>query len=66
LAEPNFEGEPIQFAELDRRDIARGKHDFDVVGHDARPDIFRLHVDETPMSPVTADRHGRQPGHGGV
>jgi nitrilase len=27
-------------------EIARGKFDFDVVGHYARPDIFRLHVNE--------------------
>lgn len=46
LAGPNFEGECILTAELDLDEIARGKFDFDVVGHYARPDVFRLHVNE--------------------
>jgi nitrilase len=54
LVEPNFDGELIQIAELDRGEIARGKFDFDVAGHYARPDVFRLHVNEQPMSPVVA------------
>ena len=33
-------------------DIARGKYDFDVVGHYARPDVFRLHVNEEPQTVV--------------
>lgn len=45
LVEPDFTGEIIRVAELDRRVIARGKYDLDVVGHYARPDIFRLSVD---------------------
>jgi nitrilase len=52
LAGPNFNGEGIMTADLDLADIARGKYDFDVVGHYARPDIFRLHVNEDPQSPV--------------
>ena len=39
-------------AELDLADTVRGKFDFDVVGHYARPDIFSLHVNEHPQSPV--------------
>ncbi len=35
-------------ADLDLGDIARGKFDFDVVGHYARPDIFSLRVNEAP------------------
>jgi nitrilase len=53
LAGPDFEGETILIAELDRSQIVRGKFDLDVVGHYARPDIFQLRVDERPRQPVT-------------
>jgi nitrilase len=46
LAGPNFEGECILTAELDLAEIVRGKYDFDVAGHYARPDVFRLIVNE--------------------
>jgi nitrilase len=49
LAGPDFTGECILTADLDMGDIARGKYDFDVVGHYARPDVFRLHVNEQPQ-----------------
>lgn len=52
LAGPNFDGECILRAELDLDDITRAKYDFDVVGHYARPDVFRLTVDERPQRPV--------------
>ncbi|MBP2311796.1 carbon-nitrogen hydrolase family protein [Azospirillum soli] len=52
LVKPNFGGELIQVAELDRGDIARGKYDFDVAGHYSRPDVFRLHVNEQVQSAV--------------
>ena len=52
LAGPDFSGETILYADLDLGDIARGKFDFDVVGHYSRPDIFRLTVDESPKSSV--------------
>ena len=32
----------------------RGKFDLDVVGHDSRPDIFQLQVDERVKRPVTS------------
>jgi nitrilase len=57
LAGPNFDGEAILTAALDRAQIIRGKFDLDVVGHYARPDVFQLHVDERPKSPVTIGRH---------
>ncbi len=52
LAGPNFEAECVLTAELDLSDIPGAKYDFDVVGHYSRPDIFRLHVNEQPLSPV--------------
>ena len=52
LAGPYFEGETILTADLDLNDIPRAKYDFDVTGHYARPDVFRLHVNEHPQRPV--------------
>ncbi|MGB3435843.1 carbon-nitrogen hydrolase family protein [Achromobacter sp.] len=52
LAGPDYEGECILTADIDLDDVTRGKYDFDVVGHYARPDIFKLVVDETPKPPV--------------
>jgi predicted amidohydrolase len=52
LAGPEIGGEAILRAELDLGRIAEGKYDFDVAGHYARPDIFRLSVDERPMPAV--------------
>ena len=53
LAGPNFESETILTAEIDRNEIARGKFDFDVTGHYARPDVFRVTGDERRKSPVS-------------
>ena len=56
LAAPNRAGEAILTAEIDLAEIARGTYDFDPVGHHARPDVFRLVVDERPKrAVVTAD-----------
>jgi nitrilase len=53
LAGPLYDQEGTLFAELDLAEVARGKFDFDVVGHYARPDVFRLIVNERPAPPVT-------------
>jgi nitrilase len=53
LAGPCFDEEAILHADLDLDDISRGKYDFDVVGHYARPDIFQLEVNEEPQRPVS-------------
>jgi nitrilase len=55
LAGPRFDGECILTADLDLAEIPRGKLDFDVAGHYARPDVFRLHVNERPARPVTTE-----------
>jgi nitrilase len=47
LAGPHRAGEAVLTADLDLGDLARAKYDLDVTGHYARPDIFRLTVDET-------------------
>jgi len=60
LAEPSFDGETIRFAELDRRMIAKGKYDLDVVGHYARPDIFKLTVDTSARQAVIFGSEGIQ------
>ena len=55
LAGPVFDEDAILLADVDLDEIARGKYDFDVVGHYARPDVFRLHVNEKPAPPVIVD-----------
>lgn len=52
LVEPHFDAPGIFYAELDMEDIGRGKYDFDVAGHYARPDVFRLHVNTRPQPAV--------------
>jgi nitrilase len=47
LAGPTFEGECVLTADLDMAEITRGKYDFDVAGHYARPDVLRLHVNRS-------------------
>lgn len=55
LSGPNFEGEAVLTADLDLNEIIRGKYDFDVTGHYARPDVFRLHVNEHSQPAVVSE-----------
>ncbi len=55
LAGPARDGEAILTADLDLDEVVRGAFDLDVVGHYARPDIFRLTVDRRPKSAVAWD-----------
>ncbi len=52
LAGPLFDSSGILTVDLDLGEIARGKFDFDVVGHYARPDVFQLVVNDAAASPV--------------
>ncbi|RME97986.1 MAG: carbon-nitrogen hydrolase family protein [Chloroflexi bacterium] len=52
LAGPLFGEEGMLTAALDLAEVSRGKFDFDVVGHYARPDVFQLTVNERPHLPV--------------
>ena len=59
LVGPVFGKEETLVAEIDLSAIARAKLDFDPVGHYARPDVFRLTVDERrkePVDRITDDR----------
>ena len=53
LAGPDFEGEALLTADIDLDATVRGKFDLDVVGHYARPDVFRLVVNESDVRAVT-------------
>ncbi len=52
LAGPLWDREGILAADLELALVPRAKFDFDVTGHYARPDVFRLEVDERPKRPV--------------
>lgn len=60
LAGPLYDQEGVLVADLDLAEIARGKFDFDVVGHYARPDVFQLVVNEAPALPVILREEERQ------
>lgn len=64
LAGPVYGEECVLVADLDRADLVRAKFDFDAVGHYARPDVFRLTVDERPLTPVTFTAPPAAPGRG--
>lgn len=55
LAGPLFDEAGILTAELDLGEIVRAQLDLDVVGHYARPDVFKLSVDERPSRSVTRE-----------
>lgn len=60
LAGPLYGEEGTLYADLDMAEVARGKFDFDVAGHYARPDVFRLSVDELPKPAVVYRPDGSQ------
>ena len=58
LSGPLYGQEGMLLADLDLKEIARSKFDFDVIGHYARPDIFRLVVNENPIQSVVNGPQG--------
>lgn len=52
LAGPDYSGETILYANIESDALIRARYDFDVAGHYARPDIFRLEVDRRAKPPV--------------
>jgi nitrilase len=52
LAGPLYDQAGILVADVDLDKIVQGKFDLDVVGHYARPDVFRLEVNEDPSPPI--------------
>lgn len=53
LAGPNYDGETVLTAEIDTDDITRAQFDLDLNGHYARPDLFRLLVNEERRQSVS-------------
>ena len=55
VAGPLHEQQDILYADIDLEQVAISRRTFDVAGHYSRPDIFTLHVDTQPQSPVEFD-----------
>src|SRR5699024_12667514 len=55
LAGPVYDEETILYADIDPDAKTRSHLDFDVAGHDSRPDVFELTVHSEPRSSVSFD-----------
>ncbi len=55
LAGPLYGAEGILYADLTHAALLGAKFDFDVIGHYARPDVFRLSVNEEPQGIASLD-----------
>lgn len=56
IAGPLWDKEGILYADLDLAEVVRSKMDFDVVGHYARPDVFRLDIPDQPETVSVGSR----------
>lgn len=52
VAGPMRKEKGILYAEVDAKRVGIAKRDLDITGHYARPDIFTLHVNTQPQSPI--------------
>ena len=52
VAGPLHEAHGLLYADIDLERIGMARRSLDVVGHYARPDLFRLHVNTGPAQPV--------------
>jgi len=55
VAGPMRQEKGIMYAEVDLQRASISKRDLDIAGHYSRPDIFTLHVDTRPQSPIEFD-----------
>jgi nitrilase len=53
VAGPMHEEQGVLTAEIDLTRVGAARRTLDVVGHYARPDVFRLEIDRRPAAPVT-------------
>jgi nitrilase len=60
LAGPVYGDEQLLTAQIDLREITKGKFDLDVAGHYARADVFQLQVNESPQQAVGAQTSKRE------
>ncbi|MFF2660502.1 carbon-nitrogen hydrolase family protein [Kitasatospora sp. NPDC058032] len=56
VTEPLVDEEGIVYAEIDLGRCVQPKQMHDIVGHYNRFDVFRLHVDNRPLRPLTLDQ----------
>lgn len=61
LAGPLYGEAGVLVADIDLDERTRSHLDLDVVGHYGRPDVFSLHVDNRPKTPVTFATDEPQP-----
>jgi nitrilase len=57
VAGPLHEAFGILYAEIDLERVGMARRSLDVVGHYARPDLFRLQVNRRPQGPVIFEDH---------